>query len=675
MNQLAKRGIALAAALAVTGGACFGGWKLYRSRGSSVVSVYDSVDLINTYYQEDARTDGVVTTDQFQSEYLSDTQSVKDVKVKAGQKVKKGDVLFTYDSTLTEIDLKRKQIEVQQKQLELNNASKELSKIKSYRPGKPIPGSSQSYEYGAEEESTVGKAVYKGLVLISGDGTQELPYSYLWKDSFLLEDALIAAAMQDKVDCFVRFYLGGKEISFPDPTPEPEPKPTPADESEEEPDQSSDEEKESGDDKKDDDGSASSGGDASGSQAEGSQDSTPPTDASGSQSGSGSDSSEGTEPDNGASSTGKLSGPVGGSEQGHGLTGQSGDAVQLSAREHAPTVRELFLLSATAGEAQGESSQQEQPEEPYSTAWVFHCQHTISGYRYIPVSIQVGGVERKVMNPMPQMSDAENPEMQPKPKPYQPEKPQKYTDPGITYTREELAQMRREQETIVRDCKLELRQLQVEQEKLERELNNSAVFSALDGVVLELNDPKKLEGNQPVLKVSGGGGYIIRGSVSELSLDCVQPGQTVHISDWSSGESYEGTVQSVSDYPTANGGWSDGNSNVSYYGFSVSVDASANLEQNSYVEMSYSQQDSSRTNSTYLLNSFIRSEGPKSYILYEQDGRLVKQYVQTGRSVWGMYTEIIGGLEPELYLAFPYGKNVREGAPTQHAGIDALYGA
>jgi hypothetical protein len=200
------------------------------------------------------------------------------------------------------------------------------------------------------------------------------------------------------------------------------------------------------------------------------------------------------------------------------------------------------------------------------------------------------------------------------------------------------------------------------------------VYSALDGVVLELNNPKDLEDNQPVLKVSGGGGYLIRGSVSELALDSVQPGKTVNINDWSTGENYQGTVKAVSEYPSERGGWSEGNNNVSYYSFSVSVDPSANLEENNYVEMSYAQGEEEGGNSVYLLNSFIRSEGAKSYILYEQDGKLVKQYVRTGRNMWGMYTEIIGGLEPDLYLAFPYGKNVREGALTEHSSVEEIYG-
>lgn len=664
MNQLAKRSLAALTALAVAGGVGFGGWKLYQNRRSSAVNVFDSNELLNSYWQEDTQTDGVVTTDQFQAEYLSDTQTVKDIQVKEGQTVKKGDILFTYDSTLTEIDLQRKDIEVQQKHLELADARKELNKIRSYKPGKSIPGSSHTYTIPAQSNPDPVIPTYEGLELISGDGTRELPFSYLWKDNFLLNDALVAAAMQGEVDCFVRFYLGGKDVIIPEPIPEPTPEPTP------EPEPSSGDQ--SHQDKPSDDSKNDGKKDEKNTKEDSSPESEPDTSETGQRDG---DSSV-TQTDPGTSSTADQ---ASGSGSPASQTAFSGEGALLSSGEHALSVQELFLLSApletgtsespvTGEDPEDSSSSAQEPEDdPYSAAWVYHCQRTVNGYRYVPVSMSVGGVERTVMEALPPLTDEENPEKQKKPR------PQKVKDPGIVYTKAQLASMRVEQETIVRDCTLELKQLEVEKQKLDRELNHSAVYSSLDGVVLELHDPKELEDNQPVLKVSGGGGYLIRGTVSELALDSVQPGQPVTVNDWSSGENFQGTVQSVSDYPSASGGWTDGNNNVSFYPFSVSVDASANLEQNNYVELTYSQGNSEAGSSSYLLNSFIRTEGAKSYIYYEQDDKLAKRYVRTGKNIWGMYTEIIGGLEPDLYLAFPYGKNVREGAPTQRVGIDVLY--
>ena len=48
----------------------------------------------------------------------------------------------------------------------------------------------------------------------------------------------------------------------------------------------------------------------------------------------------------------------------------------------------------------------------------------------------------------------------------------------------------------------------------------------------------------------------------------------------------------------------------------------------------------------------------------DNDGRLEKQYVQTGSILWGSYVEIKSGITVDDYIAFPYGKNVKDGAAT-----------
>ena len=71
---------------------------------------------------------------------------------------------------------------------------------------------------------------------------------------------------------------------------------------------------------------------------------------------------------------------------------------------------------------------------------------------------------------------------------------------------------------------------------------------------------------------------------------------------------------------------------------------------------------------------FIRSENGKSYVLLRgKDGRLEQRWVQTGRDLWGSYTQIRGGLTVDDYVAFPYGRDVKPGAATVEATVDQLY--
>ena len=59
---------------------------------------------------------------------------------------------------------------------------------------------------------------------------------------------------------------------------------------------------------------------------------------------------------------------------------------------------------------------------------------------------------------------------------------------------------------------------------------------------------------------------------------------------------------------------------------------------------------------------------------YEKNGKLEKRTVQVGKVLWGSYYEILSDLSEEDYLAFPYGKQVKQGAPTVESDLSVLYG-
>ena len=180
---------------------------------------------------------------------------------------------------------------------------------------------------------------------------------------------------------------------------------------------------------------------------------------------------------------------------------------------------------------------------------------------------------------------------------------------------------------------------------------------------------------QPILKVSGGGGYYISGSVSELEKDNLQIGQEVTVNDWQTGMTYTGQVTSIGDFPDSDGYWNGmGNPNATYYPFTVFVDGSADLQAGYHVSIMYAAGTSQ--NGIYLEKPFLREEGGRYYVLVRGDnGLLEKRYVTTGKSLWGSYTEILSGLTPEDFIAFPYGKNVRDGAEAvQTEDMSALYG-
>lgn len=275
-----------------------------------------------------------------------------------------------------------------------------------------------------------------------------------------------------------------------------------------------------------------------------------------------------------------------------------------------------------------------------------------------------------------------------------------YEDPGHTYNSETIQkleqQVARAQELMdssmtrqeldvaigtkykeIGQLETSLKVAKLDLEKKKSELGDGNVYAEFDGTVKAVRDATEaFNSSEAVVELSGGGGYYVTGTLSEMDLGSVQVGDTVQISSWRTGVNCEGEIVSIDDYPAQNGSNSgDGNSNVSYYPFKVFVSEDANLQPNDYVEMQYQKTaEADSADSLYLESFFLRSENGKSYVMVRgENDKLEKRWVQTGRDLWGSYTQIRGGLTLEDYVAFPYGRDVVEGAHTQEATADQLY--
>ena len=248
-------------------------------------------------------------------------------------------------------------------------------------------------------------------------------------------------------------------------------------------------------------------------------------------------------------------------------------------------------------------------------------------------------------------------------------------DYGSGYTAAQLAEMRRDQEKKIKELELNLRMAEAEYKIMQLEVSDGAVRASIDGSVISLlseDEAKKTQ--QPMLKVSGGGGFYVQGVVSELEKDSLVIGQEVTVNDWNTGMMYTGTIHSVGDLPSSRNGYNGmDNPNASYYPLIVFVDGSADLQEGRYVSVQYASGTSE--NGIYLENPYLRTEQGKTYVMVRgENGRLEKRFVATGKSLWGSYTEVLSGLSQEDLIAFPYGKNVKPGAPTQEGDLGDLYG-
>ena len=135
-------------------------------------------------------------------------------------------------------------------------------------------------------------------------------------------------------------------------------------------------------------------------------------------------------------------------------------------------------------------------------------------------------------------------------------------------------------------------------------------------------------------------------------------------------------MQAISDMPVSGGYWDGvGHPNSSYYTFTVFIDGNATFENGDYLEITYTPQAAEgEGTSLYLQTPFVRSEDGQSYVYVKgADGKLERRNVTVGKSLYGSYTEIRSGLTAEDMVAFPYGKDVKEGAPARAGSLEDLY--
>ena len=245
-----------------------------------------------------------------------------------------------------------------------------------------------------------------------------------------------------------------------------------------------------------------------------------------------------------------------------------------------------------------------------------------------------------------------------------------------SYTYKDLQEMIVAAEKAVKADETALKLAQLNLNKIKAEVQDGAVYSDLDGVVKVVRDATEAynEGSA-VVEVSGGGGYYVTGSIGEMDLQSVTLGQTVTINSWMTGANCEGEIIEISEYPTTfNTGWSNGNNNISWYPMKIFVSDDANLQEGDWVDISYQANAENQGNTWYLETMFIRTENGKSYVMVRgEDGRLEQRFIQTGRDLWGSYTEVRGGLTVDDYVAFPYGKDVAVGAKTVESTPDQFY--
>ena len=247
-----------------------------------------------------------------------------------------------------------------------------------------------------------------------------------------------------------------------------------------------------------------------------------------------------------------------------------------------------------------------------------------------------------------------------------------------SYTAEELKAAISDKEDDIAQAKEDLHDAQISYKEAKAEVDKATVKAKLAGTVTTAYSKGTLPTDgSAVIVVKAADGMYVKTSISEMELDSVKVGGTIKCVSSDTGDEYTAEVKEISDFPTAdssNGGDAS-NPNSSYYPIVAFIKDADGLSPGGSVEVSYSSKSmgTANENAVYLQKAYIRTEDKKSYVYLrdKKTKRLKKQYITVGKTMNGQYIEIVSGVTEDDNIAFPYGKNLREGVKTKISEDDS----
>ena len=286
-------------------------------------------------------------------------------------------------------------------------------------------------------------------------------------------------------------------------------------------------------------------------------------------------------------------------------------------------------------------------------------------------------------------------------------------DENYMYSRKELANMISEKETEIKSLKLDLKSAKLEYKNSLKQKKDGKVVAEQDGIVTRAGDDDDTDsgsdasddngdgmddgsdsfdaidssysdgsysddedysdeetsdnGDKPYITVRGSKKTRININIGEMNLDKFQEGAVVQGMSYDTSESFSAKVLSIDPEPVSysSNNYSD-NPNSSTYSVLAEVqEDDVTFSVDNYLSVTIPQTDTDN-DGMYLPLQYVRKDGANYYVMKaDKKGKLKKQYVATGKVIWGSYIEIKKGISDSDMICFPYGKNVKEGVKTR----------
>ncbi len=235
------------------------------------------------------------------------------------------------------------------------------------------------------------------------------------------------------------------------------------------------------------------------------------------------------------------------------------------------------------------------------------------------------------------------------------------------YSRAELAKMISDKQSEIKSLEIDKKTAELDYKTAQAQKDSGSIISTVDGVVKSVGDLENLESGTPFIVVQSQSGLCVTGYIGEMNLDKISVGSTITVTSWSSGEEAEATVTEISTTPYSYSSQnSNENPNSSTYEFTAEISSEAtamSTDMGISIKLPAQQDEDS---GMFIPKVYVREKDGRYYVMKaDENGRLKKQYVKTGRIIYGSEIEIKSGLSESDKICFPYGKSIKEGIKTQ----------
>ncbi|MEE1536537.1 MAG: hypothetical protein UGF38_04310 [Ruminococcus sp.] len=235
------------------------------------------------------------------------------------------------------------------------------------------------------------------------------------------------------------------------------------------------------------------------------------------------------------------------------------------------------------------------------------------------------------------------------------------------YSAQELSNMIQKQQSKIKTLEFTKKSADLDYEVAQKKQDDGMERSLIDGVVTEIHSDltEKEAETKPYLVIQGSGGLQVKGTISEWNLNQLQVGTEIQAMSYDTGDSFTMTVTGVDDIPATDGNVPYvENPSSSVYTFEAETSEQHDIAVGSWLSLSL--QEAADTSTFYLPLQYVRKENGQYYVMKANDqNRLEKQWIQTGKIRYGSEIEIKSGVSETDRLCFPYGKDVKEGVRTK----------